>query len=371
MSSRFHPSVSIGPEVPADAIAADAIIHPGCRLSGERLYIGPGSEIGREAPATLINCQLGAGVSFSGGFVEGAVLLDGASVGSGAHLRPGTLLEEHASIAHTVGLKQTILFPFVTLGSLINFCDVLMAGGSSANDHSEVGSSFIHFNFTPQGDKATPSLLGDIPRGVFVDQAPIFLGGQGGLVGPVRIEYGTILGAGCVHRKDVEEPGMLVMPAGLQEDLKREYPLTAYRDVGRKVQNNALYLVSLGALRAWYQAVRKPFLPTPLFDGAIALLDGAIAERCKQLNKFADKLDLSHAEHGMADHPQFAQACRALAEQVPTSMAAQALQWSLPAGGAKGGYIETIKALEAPAKQAGRVALAEWMAGHLEHTEIS
>ncbi len=37
-----------------------------------------------------------------------------------------------------MGLKQTILFPFVTLGSLISFCDCLMAGSSHSRDHSGV-----------------------------------------------------------------------------------------------------------------------------------------------------------------------------------------------------------------------------------------
>ena len=52
-------------------------------------------------------------------------------------------------------------------------------------DHTEVGSSYIHFNFTPDGDKTTASLFGDVPRGVMLNQPPIFLGGQGGTVGPV------------------------------------------------------------------------------------------------------------------------------------------------------------------------------------------
>jgi UDP-N-acetylglucosamine/UDP-N-acetylgalactosamine diphosphorylase len=86
--------------------------------------------------------------------------------------------------AHAVGLKQTILFPFVTLGSLINFCDCLMGGGTSRRNHSEVGSSFIHFNYTPRQDKATASLLGDVPRGVMLDQPPIFLGGREESSGP-------------------------------------------------------------------------------------------------------------------------------------------------------------------------------------------
>ncbi len=114
---------------------------------------------------------------------------------SGAQVREGCILEEEANASHTVGLKQTILFPFVTLGSLINFCDCFMAGGTSRKNHSEVGSSYIHFNYTPNQDKATASLIGDVPKGVMINQAPIFLGGQGGLVGPSRIGYGTVIAA--------------------------------------------------------------------------------------------------------------------------------------------------------------------------------
>ena len=106
--------------------------------------------------------------------------------------------------------KHTILFPFVTLGSLINFCDCLMAGGTSRKNHSEVGSSYIHFNFTPNQDKVTASLIGDVPKGVMLNQPPIFLGGQGGLVGPCRLAYGTTVAAGTIVRKDELRPGRLL-----------------------------------------------------------------------------------------------------------------------------------------------------------------
>ncbi|MCK7504346.1 MAG: hypothetical protein MZV70_09845 [Desulfobacterales bacterium] len=109
-----------------------------------------------------------------------------------------------------VGLKQTILFPFVTLGSLINFCDCLMAGGTSRSNHSEVGSSYIHFNFTPDADKTTPSLIGDVPRGVMLNQPPIFLGGQGGMVGPLRMGYGNVVAAGSILRQDYPQNNQLI-----------------------------------------------------------------------------------------------------------------------------------------------------------------
>ena len=154
------------------------VIHSGCRISGERTLILPGARLGAEGPVTVENCLIGPGVELKGGYFREAVFLAKASCGLGSHVREGTILEEAASIAHTVGLKQTILFPFVTLGSLINFCDCLMSGGTDRNHHSEVGSSYIHFNFTPNQDKATPSLIGDVPHGVMLNQKPIFLGGR-------------------------------------------------------------------------------------------------------------------------------------------------------------------------------------------------
>ena len=149
--------------------------------------------------------MLGRRVKVQGGFVKDSVLLDGCEVRQGFHGREGCLLEEDSYFAHNVGLKMTIVFPFVVLGSLINFCDCLLTGGTSRKHHSEVGSGFIHFNFSPRGDKATPSIFGDVPRGVMLNQAPIFLGGLAGVVGPTRIGFGSVLAAGGVYRADYDE----------------------------------------------------------------------------------------------------------------------------------------------------------------------
>ena len=159
-------TIDIGEEVPIDQISGKGVkIHPGCRIYGEKTVLSAGCQLGAEAPVTVENCFLGPKVELKGGFFSHSVFLEKASMGMCAHVREGTILEEEASGAHCVGLKQTILFPFVTLGSLINFCDCLMAGGTSRKNHSEVGSSYIHFNYTPNQDKATASLIGDVPRG--------------------------------------------------------------------------------------------------------------------------------------------------------------------------------------------------------------
>ncbi len=290
-------SVELGADVDLDRISGDGVIlHAGARIRGAKTYICAGAVLGREAPVSIENCQLGPGVELKGGYFKDAVFLAKSAMGSGAHVREGTILEEEASGAHTVGLKQTILFPYVTLGSLINFCDCFMAGGTSRRDHSEVGSSYIHFNFTPNQDKATASLLGDVPRGVMLNQPPIFLGGQGGLVGPCRLAFGTVVAAGSICRKDEVRPGRLLVAGGARGG---NIPFVAgmYRSIRRIVQNNVLYLGNLVALRAWYAVVRRQFVsrefPEELLAGLLEKVDMGIDERIRRLGAFSEKMSES------------------------------------------------------------------------------
>jgi bifunctional UDP-N-acetylglucosamine pyrophosphorylase/glucosamine-1-phosphate N-acetyltransferase len=237
-------SVEIGPDISLDRISGNGvIIHTGCKIYGPKTLIMDGVELGYEAPVTIHNCQL---------------------------------------------------VPFVTLGSLINFCDCLMAGGTDEKNHSEVGSSYIHFNYTPEQDKATPSLMGDTPRGVMLNQSPIFLGGQGGLVGPVMLEFGTVVAAGTIVRKDILKKDLILlghssisktMPfhPGLYPNLKRIFTL------------NTIYISNLIALRRWYLDVRSRFLGKDLLgvalhEGAVEKLDMAIGERLQKLGEVAERM---------------------------------------------------------------------------------
>jgi len=248
---------------------------------------------------------LGEKARFDSGYGEDAVLLQEARAGANAHFREGTLLEEQASTAHAVGLKQTILGSFVTLGSLINFCDILMMGGTSRDDHAEVGSGFIHFNFTPfgkRGDKATASLVGDVPDGVLLRQPRIFLGGSAGMVGPRKVGFGAVTAAGQVVRDDVPA-GRLVSHAPRPLDLpfdgqRLESPLS-------RARKNVAFIAALVALRAFYADVRRGRAVAALaqaekgsrpsataaalvtvYDEAIINLDACLRERTKRLEAF-------------------------------------------------------------------------------------
>jgi hypothetical protein len=289
--------VTISADVDLSRIADDVTLHPGCRITGKETSIGPGSILGAEAPVSLENCQLGRNVNLKGGSFSHAAFFDDASMGSGAQVRAGTLLEEEANGAHSVGLKQTILFPFVTLGSLINFCDILMAGGTSRKDHGEVGSSYVHFNYTPHQDKATASLLGDVAQGVFLDRNPIFLGGQGGLVGPSQIAYGTVIAAGGVCREDVQQENQLLIPM-TPEAGTRNYETGTYHSIDRIVRNNLLYIGNIVALQAWYKNARSLIMCRDEFDkacldGGIRILKLVLEERIKRLGGLAANMERS------------------------------------------------------------------------------
>ena len=79
-------TVFIGGDVVAERIASGVTIHPGCRLTGNKTSVGPGCELGAEAPVTLCDCQLGECVKLQGGAFREATFLNGSAMASGAHV---------------------------------------------------------------------------------------------------------------------------------------------------------------------------------------------------------------------------------------------------------------------------------------------
>jgi UDP-N-acetylglucosamine/UDP-N-acetylgalactosamine diphosphorylase len=159
-----------------------------------------------------------------------------------------------------------------------------------------VGSSYIHFNFTPNQDKVTASLIGDVPKGVMLNQPPIFLGGQGGLVGPCRLAYGTTVAAGTIVRRDELRPGRLLY-GGTSKDVNLSYKPGRYRNEKRVVLNNIIYIANLIALGQWYRQVRSQFIseyfPETLLAGLEEKVNRAISERLSRLEALCDNIQIS------------------------------------------------------------------------------
>ena len=355
-------TVDIGGDVDIARISAEGVtLFPGCRIYGARTVISSGVALGAEAPVTVQDCRMGPRVELRGGYFTESVFLEGVSMGSAAQVREGCLLEERSRGAHAVGLKQTILFPFVTVGSLINFCDCLMAGGTGPADHSEVGSSYVHFNFTPAGDKSTPSLFGDVPRGVMLDRPAIFLGGQGGAVGPLRVGYGTVVAAGSVLREDVPEEGQLVVPS-TPHGFKRDISCHGYGDLRRVVRNNIVYVANLVALERWYEGIRRPFfareeLGELVYQGAMEVLASAKDERMGRLQAMACKAAGS-GEAGRALAEKVDSVCSLFAGRAEASSDAAIPSVLASAAAAAGiGYLDWVVSLPPEVRETG----VEWL----------
>ena len=283
--------VYVATDVPLDNIEPGASIYQ-ATLSGPELLIGRGSRIGVSGPARVADCQIGRDVELGAGTYEGATFLDGAVVRGFAEIRPGTLLEEQVDAAHSVAFKNTILTATVVTGSVINYCDVFMSGGTSRSDHSEVGSGVIHFNFDPRGDKYG-SLIGDV-RGVLQRSAPVFVGGQCGLVGPVHVDFGAVVAAGSLVRRDVTAD--CVHFENFETQAVSDFDREIYTGLRRKFVTTAKLIGNLRALDAWYERVRMPFADEhhrPLYRAAQQQARVHIAERVKRVERIIAKLDRS------------------------------------------------------------------------------
>lgn len=283
--------VYIAADVALQNIESGATIHQ-ATIAGRSTVVGKGSRIGLSGHALIRDCQIGRDVSLGAGTYEGASILDGTSVRGFAEIRPGTLLEEEVEAAHNVAFKNTVLTATVVTGSLINFCDIFMSGGSSRTVHSEVGSGVVHFNFDPRGDKYS-SLVGDV-RGVLLRSAPIFVGGQCGLVAPVHIDFGAVIAAGSVVRGDVGAER--VKFEGVGNDQKERFDREIYTKLRRKFITTAQVVGNLRALAAWYRHVRLPFADAyqkPLYRSAIEQTKIHISERVRRIDAILSKLDRS------------------------------------------------------------------------------
>ena len=283
--------VYIDADVNLDNIEPGSSIHH-ATLRGPDLRIGRGTRIGATGHALIENCQIGRNVELGAGSYQGATILDEARIRGFAEVRPGTLIEEQVEAAHSVAFKNTVLAATVVTGSLINYCDIFMSGGTSRENHSEVGSGVIHFNFDPRGDKWS-SLVGDA-RGVLLRSRPIFVGGQCGLVGPVHIDFGAVLAAGSDVRRDIA--GERVQWEAAENRVIEGFDPEIYTGLRRKFLTTARLIGNLWALDAWYRAVRLPAAAAheePLYEAAREQLRLHVAERVKRLTKIIDKLERS------------------------------------------------------------------------------
>ena len=314
--------VHITRDVQLDNIVSGCTIYPFARITGMRTKIYSGARIGLRGPVVLENSLigknaiignlgpvtlidtvvgpksiLGAGVAEKAVFLGKETMVNDFTTGYGFRVRKGSLYEEDASSAQHTDTKMTILFPWATLGSDINFCDVLMAGGTGPElgSFSEVGSGTIHFNYSIRGDKATASLFGDVFNGVFLDQERLFIGGNNSLLGPVNADFGAMTAAGARIKGQ--------LPKGLNyghslPKVAADYDTRIFLGVSVIVKNQVNFLAELTSLANWYKQVRINCIAQDqeqkfLYESGLQMIELNYKERFNQLNRYVDYLENS------------------------------------------------------------------------------
>ncbi|MCA9522605.1 MAG: hypothetical protein KC609_16620 [Myxococcales bacterium] len=284
-------------EIDPARIEGGVRIYPGCTIRGSRTLLRRGCELGRAGGGYFENVACGANVALYGGYFQDCTFLDGVTVRGHAEMRGGTLLEEGCEAAHHVGYKMTIMLPFVVAGSLVNFCDAFVSGGTGRDDHSEIGSTIALYNFTPWADKFA-SLFGDVPQGVFLRSRPIFVGGQSQIVSPVQVGFGAVIAAGTAVRRDVPAGRLYGEAAPV---LDQPFDPERYGTLLPKVRTTIAFIANLRALELWYREVRQPLakdkLQRALYESAEAQIRAGIGERIKRLGGLVAKLPRSIERH--------------------------------------------------------------------------
>ena len=256
-------SVSVSESVDLEKIEVGVSIGAGCSIDGAATMIGTGTEI--KGAASIKNCLIGRNCSLHSGEYLDSVLLDGCSTVGWARVRGHCAWEEGTNSAHNVDTKTTVLGYKTTLGSLINFCNVLMLGGTSPRLEvgAEVGSGTINFNFLPYGAAVgaliKPSTVVGSMESPFLScqGAPIrydFVGGHCSIIAPVVIGLNSMIAAKTRVNPGIYGDDVLVAGGNLERtsviDVQR---IRALKDMTSKYQILVKQLSIAVAFRKWCQ----------------------------------------------------------------------------------------------------------------------
>jgi bifunctional UDP-N-acetylglucosamine pyrophosphorylase/glucosamine-1-phosphate N-acetyltransferase len=174
-------------------IGADSIIGPGVSLTGKttigaRCRIGAGSRISGSALAddvTVLDHTL----------IVSSSVASGASVGPFAHVRPQSVVAEHARVGNFVELKKTTLGPGSKASHLAYLGDATIGGNVN------IGAGTITCNY--DGVSKHPTIIED----------NVFVGSDSQLIAPVTVGKDAYVAAGSSITSDVPAESLAIARA--------------------------------------------------------------------------------------------------------------------------------------------------------------
>jgi bifunctional UDP-N-acetylglucosamine pyrophosphorylase/glucosamine-1-phosphate N-acetyltransferase len=178
-------------------IGADTVVHPCVFLEGAT-RVGSACEI--HAGARLVNAVIGDRVIVNNhSVITDAQVANGATIGPFAHIRPGSLVGEHARVGNFVELKKT------TLGEGSKANHLAYLGDATIGTRVNVGAGVITCNY--DGERKHVTTIED----------GAFIGSDATLVAPVTVGKDAYVAAGASITEDVP-PGALAIARARQEN---------------------------------------------------------------------------------------------------------------------------------------------------------
>ena len=134
-------------------------------------------------------------------YVEGTKIKKNVTVGPYARLRSGTILKNNTKIGNFVETKKTS----INVNSKVNHLSYI--GDTTIGKNSNIGAGTITCNY--DGIKKFKTKISD----------NVFVGSNSSLVAPIKLEKGSVIGAGSVITKNVKKKS-LALTRSSQTEIK-------------------------------------------------------------------------------------------------------------------------------------------------------
>jgi|TARA_B110000211_G_scaffold77222_1_gene90554 bifunctional UDP-N-acetylglucosamine pyrophosphorylase/glucosamine-1-phosphate N-acetyltransferase len=125
-------------------------------------------------------------------YIEGTKIEKNVTVGPYARLRPGTILKNNTKIGNFVETKKTS----INVNSKVNHLSYI--GDAIIGKNSNIGAGTITCNY--DGFKKFKTKISD----------NVFVGSNTSLVAPIKLEKGSVVGAGSVITKNVKKKSLAI-----------------------------------------------------------------------------------------------------------------------------------------------------------------
>jgi len=189
-------TVFIGTEV---VLGRDTVLYPNVSIEG-KTRIGEACTIhsGARIRSSVIAAQV---VIKDCSMIEDSDIGRGASIGPFAHLRPGSVIGEHARIGNFVEVKKS------TIGEGSKANHLAYIGDATVGRDVNIGAGVITCNY--DGFEKHRTVIGD----------NVFVGSDAQLVAPVTIGRGALIAAGATITRDVPADALAItrVPQDIRE----------------------------------------------------------------------------------------------------------------------------------------------------------